>query len=408
MSNSPYIAWFDSQLEQSLQLLKTWSAINSWTGNLDGLFTMLLALENAFSKLGGESMVIPLNPSTRLSDQYAMERTTFGNALSIKKRPKSKFQILFGGHMDTVFPTDTPFKQVIQIDNHKLRGPGVADMKGGLLVLLIALEAYEHFTDTDELGWEVLITPDEEAGSIGSQHLWIERASQYDVGLIFEPAFPDGALAGARKGSANYTILATGKAAHAGRDFHSGKNAIKALAHFIIEACQIAEKFDDMTLNVGVIKGGVAANIVPDQALCRLNIRMQNAADLNSIRDQLLLLAERISLKHSVKMELHVDAERFPKPFDERTKHLFDALQASAGNQGLSLTHRISGGVCDGNLLAAAGLPVIDSLGVVGGNLHTHEEYMLIRSLLERAKVVCDFLIHFSHGEFPSLLRSHR
>ena len=229
-----HLEWIGTQQQEMVALLESWASINSGTDNLDGLAKDLAALEQEFYHLGGTMQAIPLPPRIRIDAKgQAVEEPT-GNALFISKHPKAPIRILLGGHMDTVYPATSAFQEVSHLDMNTMRGPGVADMKGGLVVLLKALDALEQSPFAGKLGWEVLITPDEEVGSQGSKALWIEGAQRHQLALLFEPAFSDGSLVSARKGSANFTVVAKGKAAHAGRDFHSGRNAISAIVRFIV------------------------------------------------------------------------------------------------------------------------------------------------------------------------------
>ena len=125
-------------------------------------------------------------------------REPLGKALLIRKRPEAPLRLLLCCHTDTVYPSDHPFQKSVRIADNILRGPGVTDAKGGLVVMLLALEAFERSPWSAKLGWEVLINPDEEIGSPGSAPLLIQAAKRNDLGLIFEPSFPDGNLAGAR------------------------------------------------------------------------------------------------------------------------------------------------------------------------------------------------------------------
>ena len=175
--------------------------------------------------------------------------------------------------MDTVFAADHAFQHYQYVDDNCVNGPGVADMKGGLLVMLTALQALELSPNATNLGWEVLINADEEIGSIGSAPLLHDSALRNHLGLIYEPSMPDGTLAGARKGSGNFSLLIRGKAAHAGREHHLGRNAIAALATAMTALDNLNQHSDNITVNLGRIVGGGAVNVVPDLAICHFNVR---------------------------------------------------------------------------------------------------------------------------------------
>lgn len=401
MQTSP-LDWINLQQQAMAALLQAWTLINSGSDNLVGLSQMISALEARFSSLGGEMLRIDLPPRTTISASGEFISQPHGQALHITKRREAPVQVFFGGHMDTVYGPVDSFQSVTQIDDNMLRGPGVADMKGGLIVMLTALEALEKHPLAKNIGWEVLINPDEEVGSVGSEALFESAARRNQLGLVFEPAFADGAIVSSRKGSANLTAIAKGRAAHAGRDFDKGRNAVAALAEFIVTANRLNHKEKGISVNFGQISGGGPVNIVSDFAVCRLNVRAIDMTDFENVQNELQGIAAN-SEGDGLTLTLHLQQARGPKPFDEKCRRLFDQLNACAQEEGFALTHRPSGGVCDGNILAAAGLPVIDTLGVVGGDIHTSNEYMRLDSLVERSRLVSLFLIKLAEGALPPI-----
>ncbi|HRD56234.1 MAG TPA: M20/M25/M40 family metallo-hydrolase, partial [Parachlamydiaceae bacterium] len=183
-----------------------------------------------------------------------------------------------------------------------------------------------------------------------------------------------------------------GKAAHAGRDFEKGRSAITAMAHFIDEAEKLNDFKKGITINFGSIEGGGPVNIVPELCITHINIRYLKESDLNKIKSSIFKLIKEIE-KKGVKIELHELSARGPKPLDKKTIKLFDILQEVGLQLDQKIKLRESGGVSDGNILASMGLPTIDTLGVIGGNIHTSEEYMLLDSLKERVKLTVALLI---------------
>jgi glutamate carboxypeptidase len=388
---SSILHWIDKQSSEMLELVKKWADINSGSDNLPGLSRMLQTLQESFASLEGKITIVDLPSRSLINDQGQKLALPHGKALHIVKHPEAPFKIFLGGHMDTVYSESHPFQLTSIQNSNILQGPGVADMKGGLVVMLTALKAFERNPISKNIGWEIVINPDEEIGSIGSEGLLKECAKRCNVGLIFEPAFADGAFVDSRKGSANFTVTAKGKAAHAGRDFDKGSNAIAALANFIDNIRLLSDLKKEISVNVGYIIGGGPVNIVPDFALCRLNIRASTLEDFEAVQTALEVISSEAAISGTT-LQLHMQNSRDPKPFDEKTKHLFQLLEECAKQEGFLLQHRQSGGVCDGNLLSQEGLPVIDSLGVVGGGLHTSEEYLLIDSLAARAKLTARLL----------------
>lgn len=383
-------------------LVAAWSNINSGSYNLAGLERCATAITHEFHRLGGELRTIDLPPQEIIDAAGQIAPQPLGRAISITKRPAVSRRVLLAIHYDTVYGADHPFQTVTSIDPNTMRGPGVVDAKGGLVVLLTALEALERSDIADNLGWEVLLNPDEEIGSPGSSALFIEAAKRNRIGLIFEPALPDGSLVGSRKGSGNFTVVVRGRSAHAGRDPEKGRNAIVALAEFIVAMKTIAKSLPGVTINVGRIDGGGPVNIVPDLAIARFNLRVDNNSQQHKAETRIKELVDSLNLRDGISIQLHGSMSAPPKPLDEPVTQLLEQIAACGRDLGLSLQWRPSGGVCDGNRLTAAGLPTVDTLGPCGGNLHGDSEYLLLDSLVERAKLTALLLFKYATGKFSA------
>ncbi len=398
----PYISYLDqidNQKERLLPQLESWVNINSHSENLSGLNSMANVLQRDFRILGGDTQRLPLPQAMVWDMQGASHKIQLGDIISIRKRPSAPFKVLLCGHMDTVYPINDKFQEGELINSQTYRGPGAADMKGGLLIMLKALEILESSTYADTIGWEVLITPDEEIGSLGSRFMLVESAQRNNIGLVFEPSFPDGALASDRKGSAVFTVVARGTSAHAGRDFHLGRNAISSLARVIVEAENYMKDHPGVFINIGKIEGGLASNIVADHAACLINVRVNTKEQVDEVYSLLTHLLQKENKIQGLNLTLHEQSDRPPKPFDENTRALFEALSECAELIGRGLESRPTGGVCDGNYLSAAGLPTIDTLGAIGGNLHTSQEYIVVDSLWQRARLTALFLLRLAKGD---------
>lgn len=376
--------------------LQAWSAINSHCSNLVGLEKMLLTLETAFAPLKGTITRIKLPERQTIDAKGNRVSLQVADALNIKMRPEAPFQVLLAGHMDTVFEPHSSFQAAIRTTNNCLQGPGVADMKGGILIMLTALTLFERLPFAKNIGWQVLLTPDEEIGSPSSEALYRKVAKEAKIGLIFEPAFPDGNLVSMRKGSANFLVIAKGRAAHAGRDFHTGRSAIVALAHYILQAHELNTRYPATTLNIGKIEGGDAANTVADLASCHINIRANSSLELHQISEELQQLIKAAG--EGITLTAYPLSRREPKPFEQSTQVLFETVKQCGKALSLNLNWRESGGVCDGNILAEEGLPTVDTLGAVGGNLHTLNEFIEIKSLKERAQLTALLLAQFARS----------
>jgi len=326
-------------------------------------------------------------------------RTPLGRALRIRKREDAAHSVFLGIHMDTVVDPSHPFQQVTRADNDTLRGPGVADAKGGLVVMLFALLAFERAPFAEQLGWEVLINPDEEIGSPGSLPLLRDAAQRNDVGLVYEPALADGSLAAPRKGSGNFTLVVRGRAAHVGRHFDDGRNAIHMLADAIAQLSAINATIDGATLSIGKVEGGGPVNIVPDLAIARFNVRVVDAAGQRAAEEHIERVVAQVNEIDGYAAELHGLFYSPPKPIDAPMRTVMDEVEACAATLGIDVRWQATGGVCDGNKLAAAGLPNVDTLGPRGGGLHSDGEFVLVKSLPERAKLSTLMLMRYAAGE---------
>ena len=397
------ISTLSNNQELMVQQLHHFCEINSGTTNLQGLAQIATALSDAYTPIADAIEVkklVPL-PVINMSGDEALQRC--GDALFIRKRPHLKRRILLSGHMDTVYPANSSFQKLTYINDNHVNGPGVSDMKGGLIVMLHALAAFEQTEQATQLGWDVLINSDEEIGSPASSILFDELAPHYQAALVYEPAMtPTGTLAKNRKGSAKYTLIATGKAAHAGRAFAEGRNAICYLAEAVCEVHALNGKRDGVTINVGKIAGGEALNVVPDKAVAKLDIRISDPEDEIWVKNELAKIAQKLK-RTDYSLTMHGTFGRPVKRVCAGTERLFQRVQHLGKELGLTIDWKDSGGCCDGNNLARHGLPVLDTLGVRGGNIHSHEEYILLDSLAERATLSALLLLDLAQGGLEDL-----
>jgi glutamate carboxypeptidase len=319
------------------------------------------------------------------------------DAIRVTVRPEAPVQVVLTGHYDTVYPAESAFQAVATRADGALNGPGIADMKGGLSVMLGALEALEGHPGADALGYRVLLSPDEEIGSPATAGLLSELARGAHVGLTYEPALGDGALASSRKGSGNFAVAVQGRAAHAGRDFASGRNAVAAAARLAAALDGLNGRREGVTLNVARIEGGGPLNMVPASAVVRFNARVldaEGAAWIEAAVDQQIAAcrAEGVSFRR------HGGMTRAPKPINAAQQRLFDQVRRTASLMGLDLQWKPSGGVCEGNNLFAAGLPNLDTLGVRGGDIHSENEHAWPDSFVERAQLSALILGRMADG----------
>ena len=367
-----------------LAQVQAWSAINTGTGNLPGLAQQAAALAEAFAALPGTVEMIAPAPVTAIAADGSAFDKPHGQHLVMRVRPQANRRILLTGHMDTVFPADHAFQHQRWLDDQTLNGPGVADMKGGIAVMLHALLAFEQTASASGLGYDVLINADEETGSLASAALISELAAGKLAALTYEPAaLPDGTLAHERGGTGNYSITITGKSAHAGRNPHEGRNAIVAAADLILRLKALER--NDLTINPAKLEGGAANNVVPDHAVLRFNIRPKSTTTMEGFEGDLSTLLGDIETVHQVTTHRHGGVTRPPKKVDDAAQKLFDLVRQCGAELGQDIRWQSTGGVCDGNNIAACGVPVVDTMGVRGGAIHSPDEYLIVPSLTERA-----------------------
>jgi len=395
MSDTNALSVFDAAA--MLAQVQAWSAINTGTGNLPGLAQQAAALAEAFGVLPGTVELVDPAPVTAVAADGTAFDKPHGQHLVVRVRPQANRSILLTGHMDTVFPADHAFQHQRWLDDATLNGPGVADMKGGIAVMLHALLAFEETASASGLGYDVLINSDEETGSLASAALIAELAAGKLAALTYEPAaLPDGTLAHERGGTGNYSITFTGKSAHAGRNPHEGRNAIVAAADLILRLKAL--EADDLTINPAKLEGGAANNVVPDHAVLRFNIRPKSTTAMEAFDSHLNALLRSIEAQHEVATHRHGGVTRPPKKVDAKAQRLFDLVRQCGAELGQDIRWQSTGGVCDGNNIAAVGVPVVDTMGVCGGAIHSPQEYLIVPSLATRAALSARVIERLAQG----------
>jgi glutamate carboxypeptidase len=397
MRHQAILDWIATQEQAMRRRLIEWCNINTGTYNVAGLTELAGRIQKYAAILGGQVTVRELGSVDEIGRDEQWIKRPVGPAIQIIKRPQSPRRAFLCIHMDTVFEPAGSFLRVNELPDGKLRGPGVADAKGGLVVMLAALQAMERSELAENIGWEVLMNPDEEIGSPCSAGLLDEAAKRNQIGLLFEPC-TDGSLIDRRRGSGNFTVVIRGRAAHVGRDFDRGRSALLAAAKLTVGLHEL-NRFQGVTVNVGAIDGGGPANVVPDLAICRLNCRTTEPSDEQKLASEIQRLVADLNAQDGLSASLHGRFNRPPKIPDQRGQKLIEATLQCANELGQPLVRRPGGGSCDGNNLAAAGLPNVDNLGVRGGQIHSDQEYMEPRSLVERAQLAALILLKFAAGE---------
>ena len=373
-----------AEAEPMLDQVLAWSAVNSGSRNLAGLERMAELLADAYSALPG---VLRLDQPDAIQEVAATGETVqieHGRHLHLTVRPTAPVQLLFTGHMDTVFGADHAFQETQWLEDGVLGGPGVADMKGGIAVMLAALKAVEQSPIADRFGYEVVINSDEEVGSPASAALLASAAQGKQAALTYEPAaLPDGTLAAARPGSGNFSFVVRGRSAHAGRNPEDGRNAVVAAAELALRLAM--SKTPGLSINPAKIDGGSPNNVVPDLAILRVNLRPRTSDDEEIAARLIAKALDETAAQHEVYIEAHGGFGRPPKQMTPDADALFNLVKQAGSDLGQAIAWQPSGGVCDGNNIAACGVPVVDTMGVRGGKIHSTEEFLIVDSLKERA-----------------------
>lgn len=384
------------RLDAAAMLARTerWCAINSGTRHLSGVGAMAGELADAFAALPGELRLVEPEPADAMAADGRVAAIAHGRHLHLSVRPDAPVRLLLTGHMDTVYPADHPFQSARWIDADTLNAPGAADMKGGLSLMLEALLAVE--AGGSHIGYEVVVNSDEETGSFSSAALLAAAARGKAAALTYEPALPDGTLAGARGGTGNFSIRVTGRAAHAGRNPDEGRNAIVAAAALALRLN--AAKGAGLAVNPARIDGGGPNNVVPDHAVLRVNFRPADAGAIERARAAIDAAVADVAAAHDVAVHVHGSFNRPPKPIDAGAARLFDLVKAAGADLGQPIAWRATGGVCDGNNIAACGVPVVDTMGARGGAIHSADEFLIVPSLAERAALSVVTMLRVAQG----------
>jgi len=305
--------------------------------------------------------------------------------------------VLVIGHLDTVWPLGTlerkPFIAGTAENPDRATGPGIFDMKAGIALLI---ESLRTISGADGTGGtptrrpvRLLLTCDEEIGSPTSRQLVEEEAKRSVAALVLEPPLTGGILKTGRKGIAAFTVRAIGRAAHAGLDPREGINAVVELAHQIIDLAGLNDFERGVTVNTGLVTGGTGLNVVPAEAVARVDLRFQEPADGELAVSRILSLKPYLP---GAKLEVSGGINRPAMPRSERNLALFAQARQLAQEIGMDLQERAVGGGSDGNFTAALGVPTLDGLGVDGGGAHAEDEHILISDIPRRSAILTRLL----------------
>lgn len=384
--------WLDEQEDDMVEMIERITNINSGSLNKPGVNEMagifsreLQQLGFSISTLPGETIAMPSCPGSDYNIDVADH--------VLASRAGSGTRLLLMGHLDTVFPPNSPF-QTFRREGDMMYGPGVSDMKGGLVVMLYALKALNEFGYLQDKSITLLLNSDEEIGSLSSRKYLEEQALLHDYGLVYEPGT---SLIRQRKGLGQARFVITGKASHAGAAHEQGRSAIKELAYKIVEIERMTDYESGVTVNVGVVNGGEARNTIAPCAEALIDLRYpQPQQGLDAVAQFEAIFASVFSYavdSGEISTESWTNLHRPPKIPTPESDYLLQKTLSISKLLGQTIGVGDSGGGTDGSLTQAVGLPTLDSLGGTGSGSHSNREEGRISSLVERAKLSA-VLIH--------------
>lgn len=361
-------------IDRYIEELKTLVNIDCGTRTPEGVAAVANIMQSLWQREGWHTEQIDLGDKV-------------GPAVFVCNKPQAtQFDVLLVGHLDTVFPAGTVAERPMSRDDSRLYGPGVADMKSGLLNILWAMRTLDA-ADRERLSIAVAMNPDEETGSVYS-HEWIgELAQRAGCVLVCEAARADGSLVNARKGMAGYHLAFHGVAAHAGNDPDKGRSAITALAHSILAVNALADREKGTTLNPGIISGGSAANVVADSATLELDVRFRENDEYIRVDTALQALCEK-GLPEGVTATLTCVTYKPAMAASEATHNLMRKVEMAGQEEGIPITWQAVGGGSDANHTAALGIPTLDGFGPIGAGFHSPAEWLDTGSIAPRIRLL--------------------
>lgn len=388
------VSWLDTEEDNMIAMLKRLTNVNSGSLNKEGVDEIGRLLSIELESLGFNLTTLPgavIEMPSCPGSNYAIDVTDH----ILANKPGNGKKLLLMGHMDTVFPPNSPFQEFSR-SGDVMYGPGVADMQGGLVVMLYALKALQAAGELDDMALSVFLNSDEEIGSLTSRKYLEEQAPLHDYGLVYESSGSNN-MVRKRKGLGQARFVVNGKASHAGGAHQQGRSAIKELAYKIVEIEQMTDYESGVTVNVGVVSGGEARNTIAPCAEALIDLRYPEPQQGIDAVDQFEAIFNSVLSYPGDSGEISTNSwtnlHRPPKIPTAESDYLLEKTIAIARLLGQELGVSDSGGGTDGSLTQAAGLPTLDSLGVSGTGAHSNREQARVSSLVERAKLSA-VLIH--------------
>ncbi len=372
--------YISSRYDQFIKDLETIVNIDSGSRYTPGIRKVADYFQERFSKLGWHTKTLSFEDG----DVPCLEAANVDpHAVS------AEFDFLFLGHMDTVFLEGTVQHRPFAIDGKHARGPGVCDMKGGLVAVLHIMETLQHFGITENLAVCVGFNSDEEIGSNASRPWLEELAGKSKRVFIFEPCRIGGERVLQRKGAGWYDILCYGKAAHAGVEPERGANAVVELAHQILKIITFVNPELGTTVNVNTVSGGTKRNVIADFAEAAVDVRFADSSESRRIEALFEQISQHIHVE-GVRTEVKGEINRPPMVPSKKTLELWDQIAQIGTRLGQEMKLIATGGGSDGNFTSALGIPTIDGMGPRGGQAHSEDEFLDLDNIVPTIQLVCE------------------
>ena len=381
--------YITSRYDQFVEDLETIVNIDSGSLCSAGVRKIVAYFQERFSKLAWHTRVLDLADG----DVPCLEAANIDPLA-----PDAEFDFLFLGHMDTVFLEGTVQQRPFTIDGANARGPGVCDMKGGLVAMLHVMETLQHYKITDNLSLCAGFNSDEEIGSHASRSWMEELASKSKRVFIFEPCRIGGQRVLQRKGAGWYDVICHGKAAHAGVEPEKGANAVVELAHHIVDIAGFGNSQLGTTVNVNIANGGTKGNVIPDYAKARVDMRFAEADEVQRVEDCFRQISQTTHVD-GVRTEVDGEINRPPMVPSEKTRQLWDRIAKIGTDLGQDMKLIATGGGSDGNFTSALGIPTIDGMGPRGGRAHSEDEFLDLESITPTVQLVSEICKAAAEGK---------
>jgi len=380
MTFSSLAAFLREHSQEMTQALEELVVHESPSRDKQRLDTLARLLQQRYAMLGAEATV---SEDGLYGDHLNFLFTALG---SVSRKPPA----LVVGHFDTVWPAGTVAARPFRTHEGKAWGPGVFDMKAGIVITEFALRAIRESGERLPRAVVVFLASDEELGSPSSRRPLALHCKKSEYALVLEPPLPDGTLKTARKGSGRFTLKVAGRASHAGIEPEKGVSAVKELAHQILRLEELNDTAKGTTVNVGLIRGGSGPNVVPAHAEAEVNFRAWTAAEMDRLRE---IVQNLTAVAPAARLAVEEGPYRPPMERTAQSKALFDRARRIAGDLNMKLREGSSGGGSDGNLCSALGVPTLDGLGALGDGAHAEDEHVVLESLRDRALLLAALLM---------------